>query len=178
MQPKEELKRKHNYYIPTIKKLIGIEPDPKKQNTFQKLHDFIVENSDKIAPFLRKDARGQINPNSILFLKNCGFDFMKIKRHNRVGGDSYYYDIIENGNIVFAVEYPSQVYYTNRIIEELKKHGHFRDNYMEGDFISTDLIQIEDVITNHSDVFECAFLYGFVWFCIKAIPKVASNGDF
>lgn len=107
---------------------------------------YIVENK------LQKDDRNQIDPNKLILMFNCGFEFMKYSKKNCKDGTSYYYNIMDenNENNIFHTELPIQVYYTNKIINELSKNEYFAENYMEGCFIESKLIKIEEEIINFS----------------------------
>jgi hypothetical protein len=95
------MKKKHCYDALRLKKLVGIEINTKKYNTFSKIKEIILEkdNDSKISYFLRKDDRNQINPNTIIFLKKCGFDLCGISKNNVMSGISFYYDIMNNGKM-------------------------------------------------------------------------------
>lgn len=142
---------KHNYDNYRIKKIFGADIDVKKYDTYKKLRNFIIEDSEtknKFFEFVKKDERNQVRPNIIIFLKKFGFDIDGCLRKNIVGGNSKYHDITYDGKIVFSTQYPTQVYYTNKIFENLLENEYFKEHYTEGDLLDEDLIKIEKRVVN------------------------------
>lgn len=149
------MKKKHNCDQLRLKKLFGIEIDVEKYNTFSSIKKMITKEENKseinnIESFLSKKNKYEINPNLFIFLKKCGFNFRKISRNNIIGGTSFYYDIVCDKQPIFNLEFPAQVFYTNKILEALSQNEYFKNNYLEGDFIDLDLVKIEEEVENLS----------------------------
>jgi hypothetical protein len=149
------MKERHNCDMLRLKKLLGIEIDVEKYNSFSSIKRMIIKNKNEsdvqqMESFLKNKNKYEINPNIIIFLKKCGFDLRKITRNNILGGNSFYYDIVCDNQPIFNIEFPAQVFYTNKILEALSKNEYFRKNYMEGDFIDLDLVKIEEEVENFS----------------------------
>jgi hypothetical protein len=130
-----------------LKSLLGIKLNDKTEIKAKYISDLVSKNKIAVENKIKKDERNQIDPNVIILLKECGFDLLKNKQKNVIGGYSYYYDIV-NDKISIHTNYPIQVYYTNLIIEELEKNEYFKENYMEGIFVNKDLFRIEEEVFN------------------------------
>jgi hypothetical protein len=149
------MKKKHNCDQLRLKKLLGIDIDVDKYNRYSSIHKMIMDSDNKsdvskIESFLSRKNKYEINPNIIIFLKKCGFNLRKITRKNVLGGNSFYYDIVCDNQPIFNIEFPAQVFYTNKLLEALSQNEYFQQNYMEGDFIDLDLVKIEEEVENFS----------------------------
>ncbi len=149
------MKRRHNCDQMRLKKMLGIEIDVEKYNSFSSIKRMIIKDKNKsevqkIESYLKNKNKYEINPNIIIFLKKCGFDLRKITRNNILGGNSFYYDIVCDNQPIFNLEFPAQVFYTNKILETLSENEYFQKNYMEGDYIDLDLVRIEEEVENFS----------------------------
>ncbi len=130
----------HKYDKSRIKNLLGIRINVDKYNTFKCLSKIILKKKITVGRHISKGVWA--NPNSVMLLKKCGFEF--VERDN----DKLCYDMIcEDININFC--FPPQVYYTNKILTLLKKDKYFKKKYcLDNVLINDEYVKIEKCIKN------------------------------
>lgn len=140
-------KQKHNYDEIRLKKLLGININTKKQKTFYDLQQILIadfKEKSKFVNYTGNTRRCQLFPNVIILLKKCGFDFNINNDSKKNIHCCLYYD----EKIICDIQYPIQIYYTNKIFEQMAENKYFRNNYMNHDFLDDDYICIEKDVEN------------------------------
>ena len=133
------MNERHKYDEIRIKNLLGIRVNVDKYKTFEELSNIILDKKILVKKYVDKGV--WTNPNCVLLLGKCGFKFIKKNEEKCL------YDM-ECKNEYIGMEFPPQVYYTNKILSLLKKDNYFKKHYCDGIFVKGQYVTIEKRVKN------------------------------